>query len=244
MNNIEPSGRSTTSLFVLSVVAMFGAAFIAAFVSPMGLLGLFASLADPAQHSYWYLSRGSGIVAYMIIWLSTALGLMITNKLARLWPGGPTAVDLHEFTGLLGMVLAVFHVLILLGDHYSGYTLGQLLIPFASDNYRPLWIGLGQLGLYIGIPVTFAFYVRRHIGQLWRALHYGSFAMFALLALHGLLSGTDSTQPALQAMYALTSASIVALTVYRVWVARGRGSRPTGRVETRLSPSGQGSGDR
>lgn len=230
------SGRSTTvSLLVLSVIAALGAVLIAALVSPLGLTTLLASLADPAQHGYWYLSRGSGIVAYLIIWLSTVLGLLVTSKLARLWPGGPTAVDLHEFTGLLGMAFAAFHVLILLGDQYIGYTLGQLLIPFASTEYRPLWIGLGQLGLYLGIPVTFAFYVRQHIGQLWRTLHYGSFAMFALLALHGLLSGTDSTLPAMQAMYALTSASVVGLTVYRVWVARQRGARPSRRGEARAS---------
>ena len=236
INPTEPSGRSTTiSVLILSIIAVVSAALIAALVSPVGLPSLLASLADPAQHSYWYLSRGSGIVAYLIIWLSTALGLMVTNKLGRLWPGGPATVDLHEFTGLLGMAFSVFHVLILLGDQYIGYTLGQLLIPFASSDYRPLWVGLGQVGLYLGLPVTFAFYVRQRIGHLWRALHYGSFAMFALLALHGLMSGTDSQQPAIQVMYWLTSASVVGLTVYRVWVARQQAAKTTRRVEARVS---------
>lgn len=223
MNNTQSSSRSTTvSVVVLSTLAVLAATAVAALISPVDLPSLFASLADPTQHAYWYLSRGSGIMAYVIIWLSTALGLLVTNKLARLWPGGPTAVDLHEFTGLLGMAFSVFHVLILLGDQYIGYTLGQLLIPFANTDYRPLWIAAGQVGLYLGIPVTFAFYVRQHIGQLWRTLHYGSFVMFVLLALHGLMSGTDSPQPAIQAMYWTTSASIVALTLYRIRVALTR----------------------
>ncbi len=232
MNKAQSSNRSTTiSVVVLSALVVLAAAVMAAFISPVDLPSLFASLADPAQHGYWYLSRGSGIAGYLIIWLSTALGLMVTNKLARLWPGGPTTVDLHEFTGLLGMAFSVFHVLILLGDRYIGYTLGQLLIPFASADYRPLWIGLGQVGLYLGIPVTFAFYVRQHIGQVWRTLHYGSFAMFALLALHGLMSGTDSAQPAIQAMYWVTSASVVGLTIYRVWVSRKQAAKSPGRAE-------------
>lgn len=241
VTNAQSSSRSTTiGGVVLSLFAVLAATVVAALISPVDLPSLFASLADPAEHAYWYLSRGSGIMAYLIIWLSTALGLMVTNKLARLWPGGPTTVDLHEFTGLLGMAFSVFHVLILLGDHYIGYTLNQLLIPFASTDYRPLWIGLGQLGLYLGIPVTFAFYVRRHIGPLWRTLHYGSFVMFALLALHGLMSGTDSTQPAVQAMYWVTAASVVGLTVYRVWVSRKQTARAPGRAEAHPSPAARG----
>ncbi len=241
MNNTPASNRSTTSLLIISIVAVLGATLIAALVSPLGLPILLASLTDPTAHGYWYLSRGAGIAGYLLLWLSMALGLMVTNKLGRLWPGGPATADLHEFTGLLGMAFAAFHVLILLGDHYIGYTLGQLLIPFASADYRPLWIGLGQLALYLGIPVTFAFYVRQRIGRLWRTLHYGSFAMFVMTALHGLLSGTDSVLPAVQAMYLLTSASIVGLTVYRVWVSvRGRSTKALRRAEARRETPVQG----
>jgi hypothetical protein len=60
------------------------------------------------------------------------LGLSITNRLARLWPGGPAAADLHEHASLLGLAFGLLHALVLLGDAYIGYTLPQLLIPFAS----------------------------------------------------------------------------------------------------------------
>ena len=32
--------------------------------------------------AYWYLSRSSAIVAYILLWISMVLGLAITNKLA------------------------------------------------------------------------------------------------------------------------------------------------------------------
>ena len=38
-----------------------------------------------------------------------ALGLGITNKMARLWPGAPAAFALHEYVSLLGLAFAVFH---------------------------------------------------------------------------------------------------------------------------------------
>ena len=87
----------------------------------------------------------------------------------RAAPGGPTAVDLHQYCGLLGLGFALFHALVLLGDRYVGYTPPQLLVPFASLPYRPLAVGLGQIALYLGLLVGLSFYVRQHIGfRAWR----------------------------------------------------------------------------
>jgi predicted ferric reductase len=170
-------------------------------------------------HSAWYLSRASAFVAYLLLWLSMVLGLTMTNRLARVWPGGPTAGALHEQTSLLGLGFGVLHALVLLGDQYSNYTLAQLLVPFAAGSYRPLWVGLGQVGLYMMALVTFSFYVRRWIGaRTWRVLHYLSFALFAIVLAHGLFSGTDSGSLWAVAMYLGTGLSVIALTIYRVLV--------------------------
>src|SRR5690349_14593712 len=108
-----------------------------------GLAALSAALLGP--QSAWYLSRASAFVAYVLLWWSMVLGLSITNRLARVWPGGPTAGDLHEHASLLGLGFALLHALVLLADQYIGYTLPQILIPFAS-SYLPLWVGFGQIG--------------------------------------------------------------------------------------------------
>jgi predicted ferric reductase len=147
--------------------------------------------------------------------------------MARAWPGGPTVSDLHEYASILGLVFAVIHALSLLGDHYIGYSLAQLLVPFASTAYRPFWVGLGQLAFYLMIPVTFTFYVRRWIGgRAWRMIHYLSFGLFALALAHGVLSGSDSGASWVQWAYAASGLSLVALTIYRIQVSR----RPARRV--------------
>jgi predicted ferric reductase len=146
-----------------------------------------------------------------------ASGLIISNKMARIWPGGFTAFDLHQFSSLLGMAFVVVHVVVLLGNAYVPYNLVQLLVPFAGDNYRPVWVGLGQLSLYLLIPVTFTFYIRKRLGNhLWHAIHFISYPVFALMVLHGLLSGTDSGNQWVTDIYWATSLSLVALTAYRV----------------------------
>jgi hypothetical protein len=118
----------------LLLLAAVGGAFLATFALPAWLPGLSASLLGPEPKAYWYLARSTAFIAYGLLWLSMALGLMMTNKLARLWPGGPLAFDLHQHASILGLAFGLFHALILLGDGYSNYTLGQILIPFTSGG--------------------------------------------------------------------------------------------------------------
>ncbi|RME46218.1 MAG: hypothetical protein D6791_08960 [Chloroflexi bacterium] len=219
------------SAILLLLGAALGALF-AVVAAPQWVPGLAESLTGSSPKAYWYLARGSGLVAYWLLWLSVALGLAVTNKLSRVWPGGPAAVDLHQFTSLLALAFAVFHALILLGDHYIGYTLTRVLVPFASTDYRPIWVGLGQVGFYLAVPVAFSFYARRRIGyRAWRLLHYGSFAVYLLVTAHGLGAGTDAETPAIVGYYGLTGLFIYFLTVYRILVSVQR-PRPRIRVRT------------
>lgn len=198
-------------------------ALLAAVVAPQALPALAASLLGPSPKAYWYLARAAGFVAYLLIWLSVVLGLLITGKLSRLWPGGPTTVDLHQFSGLLGLAFAVFHGGILLGDQYSGFTLVQLLVPFAGASYRPLAVGLGQVAFYVGLLVALSFYVRRHIGyRVWRLLHFGAFAVYVLVTAHGLAAGTDAGSPLVVALYGGTGLVVFFLTVFRILTSVGR----------------------
>jgi predicted ferric reductase len=209
----------------LSALVFVGAIVVAA-AQPAWLTQLMASLAGVTPKAYWYLSRSSAIVGYFMLWGSMVLGLAITNKLARAWPGGPTFAALHEHTGWLGLVLSAFHALILLGDGYIGYTLNQVLIPFASANYLPFWVGLGQISLYLMAFVVVSFYLKRWINyRLWRTLHYLSFAVFALGMAHGLMSGTDSAGLPMLVVYWGSAASVVGLIVYRIRRARAK-ARP------------------
>ena len=153
----------TLSSLLLMLFAVVAGVFMATIILPLWLPGIFASVFGPAPKAFWYLSRGSAIVAFALLWLSMASGVVITNKMARIWPGGPTAFDLHQFTSLLGLAFGVFHALILMGDQYIGYNLAQVLIPFASTGYKPFWVGIGQIGLYVWVIVAFSFYVKHQL---------------------------------------------------------------------------------
>jgi predicted ferric reductase len=216
----DPAGESssTSSGPVLAfLIAGSMGALIGLVVAPIWSPSLTATLLGPSPKAYWYLSRASAFVALGLLWLSMMLGLLITDKISRSWPGAQAAFALHEYVSLLGLAFVGFHALILLGDHYIGYQLAQILIPFASQVYRPFWVGLGQVGLYVWAIVAITFYIRKGIGQsAWKLIHYASFFMFVVAIMHGLASGTDSASPWAQGAYWLMGASFFFLTVYRV----------------------------
>jgi predicted ferric reductase len=201
-------------LLFLSVVM---GAIVTIVVLPAWLPGLAVSITGEAPKAFWYVSRGSAFVAFTLLWFSMGLGLIISNKMARLWPGGPVAFDLHQYTSLLGLAFALFHALILMGDAYIAYTLPQILVPFASENYKPVWVALGQIGFYVWTIVALSFYVRARLGtRTWRLIHFLSFAMFTLAMVHGIFSGTDTGDLWATRLYWYAGGSLVFLLLYRI----------------------------
>ena len=217
---VPPDPEPSVSPWQVAVLVggAVGTALVLA-VLPIWLPALSTSLFGPDPKGYWYLTRASGLVAYALAWMSMMLGVLISNRLARMWPGGPTALALHEHTSLLALAFTAFHalVLLLLQDQTIHYSLPDIVIPFAGATYRPIQVGLGQIALYAFAVVTVTFYLRRQIGQrAWRVIHGFSYAIFVLALLHGILSGTDSTNLWVWLYYAATGISLLFLTLYRL----------------------------
>ena len=164
--------------FTLMLLLVFLTTLITAIFLPEWLPGLTKSLTGTAPSAFWFLSRGSAITAYILLWLSMMLGTGISNKLGSLWPGLPSTIELHQYTSILGLSFGIFHGLILLGDKYINFTIAQILVPF-STAYAPLAIGLGQIALYVWFILDISFYIRKVIGKkTWRAIHFASFLTF------------------------------------------------------------------
>jgi predicted ferric reductase len=206
---------------LLTVAAVTGVGIA---MAPMLLPGLVSSLSATSEHAYWYISRASAFVAFGLLWLSMLAGLGITSKLSSVWPGMPGSYELHRFTGLLGIGFGLIHALVLLGDRYINYNLAQLLVPFMGSNYKPEWVGFGQLAFYLLVVVAFSFYVRDRLGvHAWRLIHMLSFALFLMVLIHGLQSGTDSGSIWALALYWGSATSVLFCSIYRVvTVRRGR----------------------
>ena len=114
---VEYESSVNIQTFLMFLVAMTVGLLVAVLILPSWLPNMSFSLGGDTPKAYWYLSRATAFVSLSLLWLSMALGLGITNKMARLWPGAPAAFALHEYVSLLGLAFAVFHAVVILGDH-------------------------------------------------------------------------------------------------------------------------------
>ncbi|MGC1377221.1 MAG: hypothetical protein WA821_13410 [Anaerolineales bacterium] len=231
VENNEYESTIGLQTFVMVLLAIVAGTLLAVVVLPIWMPNLASSLMGADPKAYWYLSRGSAFVALSLLWLSMALGLTITNKMARTWPGVPAAFAIHEYVSLLGLAFSIFHGLVLLGDHYINFDLAQVAVPFAAHGYRPLMVGFGQLGFYIWLMVALSFYVRSHIGQkTWRAIHYISFFTYIMAMYHGITSGTDTSTAWATWYYWISGGLLVFLLMQRIVVTIvSKAARPAAR---------------
>jgi sulfoxide reductase heme-binding subunit YedZ len=204
------------TLFVL-VLILFGALFS---ITPSGqavgkwFTWLFAL--DSVQ-LWWYVTRASGIIAYLLLWFSMVLGLGVTSKFFDHMLDRIFTYDFHQFISLLSIAFVVLHVVVLLLDRYLPYSIGQILVPFISP-YRPFWVGVGVIAFYLIILVTVTFYIKRQIGmRAFRIIHILSLLGYVGATFHGIYAGTDSALPSMMLLYEGTAVVVVFLTVF--WLA-------------------------
>jgi predicted ferric reductase len=201
----------------IAVLFGFGAGFYLAWAALLAppAAGT-APASDGLDHTAWYLARAGGVVAYLLLFGSVALGLALSSRGLEALLGPLRLLDLHEFVTLFTYALVALHLAGLYLDQYLQPAPAELLIPFALP-YRPTWSGLGAVALYVSAIITASFYLRRRIRyRTWRVLHYLTFVVFVLALVHGLGSGSDTLTPWMRLVYVATGFATVALVLYRI----------------------------
>jgi sulfoxide reductase heme-binding subunit YedZ len=144
-----------------------------------------------SSEAFWYIARGSGAVALMLLTVVVALG--IGQRSGRSFAGMSrlAVASVHRSAALLSVVFLVIHVTTLMFDPYAGLRLIDLVVPFTS-SYRPLWVGLGAVGLDLLVALIVTSLLRDRIApRVWRAVHWLAYAMWPVALVHGFGSGTD-----------------------------------------------------
>jgi predicted ferric reductase len=201
------------------------------------VIGIGATGLTPGTTSFWYLSRATGFVAYLLLWGSVTWGLLLSTGMGRAWLRPPQLLDAHQFLSAAGAGFACFHSLVLMGDRYVSFPLRAVIVPFGG-SYEPLLVALGQIAAWLCLLLIASFHVRRHIGgRAWRRLHYASFMAFWLAVAHGLLLGTERTTVWANFVYLTTASVVTFLTFSRVLVIEGVHSVLIGRDAAPIPPA-------
>jgi methionine sulfoxide reductase heme-binding subunit len=139
----------------------------------------------------WYLSRATGLVAFVLLSLVVVLG--VTIKRNGKLPGLPrfAGVGLHRNASLFALVLLVIHIVTAVVDPYVTISWFAVLLPFTS-SYEPIWLGLGALAIDLTLAVVVTSLLRFKIGmKAWRAVHWLAYAAWPVAAIHGIGAASD-----------------------------------------------------
>jgi len=171
----------------------------------------------------WDVTRAGGFTAYILLTLAVVVGLALSTQLQSpsRWPRLINS-ELHNFLTLLSTIFLGVHVLAVIVDPFTHFGWNEILIPLAS-HYRPEWMALGIVGLYLGIAIGISTLLRKRIGyKWWRRLHVLTLVIFALATIHGLGTGSDTQTWWALGIYLVSLVLVGALFCRRIFSSQGK----------------------
>ncbi|MFZ2174156.1 MAG: 2Fe-2S iron-sulfur cluster-binding protein [Rhodococcus sp. (in: high G+C Gram-positive bacteria)] len=143
-------------------------------------------------HLWWYVTRASALVAWVTLTASVLWGVLLSTRLLRTIANPAWLQDLHRWLGGTALIMTGLHMLSLVLDSWSRFSLTDLLVPL-SAGYRPWPVALGVVAFYLLLAVYGSSLLRTRMSpRWWKRLHYGSYAAVVLVSFHAGWSGTDA----------------------------------------------------
>ncbi|MGO8871017.1 MAG: ferric reductase-like transmembrane domain-containing protein [Acidimicrobiales bacterium] len=164
----------------------------------------------------WYATRATGVVALVLLTGTMVLGMLTAGRArSRSWPAFAQA-DLHKRISLLAVVFLTIHVITAVLDTYVDIGRAALVVPFASP-YRPLWTGLGTVGVDLLVAVGVSSALRQRISaRTWRGVHWLAYGSWPVAMAHSLGEGTDASTLWMDGVAAVCALAVTGALVWRV----------------------------
>jgi predicted ferric reductase len=179
-------------------------------------LATVAATSPAANPFFWYVTRAAAVSSYIVLTIVVLLGMARTLTRVAGSRASWALDETHQFLALLTAALVGLHLLSLFLDPLIPFSLLNFVLPVA-EPYRAFAVDLGVFTLYGLVTVLLSSWLRRYISHAsWRTLHYTSFAVFLLVSLHGILAGSDSSQPWMLLVYLGASASVILMGLIRL----------------------------
>lgn len=141
---------------------------------------------------WWYLSRGSGLMAWAAAGFSCALGTLLATRILKPYDRPAWLLALHCHLAAVFLVLTAAHLASLVLDSYISFGWRDLAVPMAS-SWKPGAVAYGVIATYVALVVEASSLARRWIPRnVWHGLHLLSYVAFVLVTVHAVLAGTDA----------------------------------------------------
>ena len=184
---------------------------------------MIAAVSTSTTEAVWYMIRSTGIVALILLTVTTVLGLLSAARVrTRRWPAF-AQVELHKRATLLALVFLGLHVLTAVIDSYVHVGLLAVVVPFTS-SYQPFWTGLGTVAVDLLIAVAVSSALRQRIApDLWRRLHWLAYGCWPFAMAHALGTGTDAARLWMDAIAGACTLAVALALAWRILEHRAAG---------------------
>jgi methionine sulfoxide reductase heme-binding subunit len=163
----------------------------------------------------WYITRASGLVAYILLFLLVITGIGIKTSGIFKFVAPTFAWLNHRYLGIALTASVIAHLAFLLVDKFAKFTIIEVFVPFIS-TYKPVFLSLGIFGFYLLLLVIISsIFTISKFPKAWRLLHYLPYPMFIILFIHGYFIGTDTKIFA--PVYLITALIVIILSFYRLY---------------------------
>ena len=175
-------------------------------------------LATAGPSVLWYLARGSGLAALVVLTLNMVLGIVTSVRWTNpRWPRFVIEL-LHRNSSLVAFALIVVHVATVVIDSFAPIGWKDAFIPFVGV-YRPVWLGLGALAFDILVALIVTSLLRHRMShRTWRFVHWFAYLCWPLVVVHGLGTGSDSKVGFVLLLYVACIAAVIMAAWWRLAV--------------------------
>src|SRR5262249_12467472 len=137
-------------------------------------------------HTWWYLARSSGLVAWALLATAVLWGLILATRIFNRVPSPKWFNDLHRFLGGAAVAFTAVHVATLVADSYVHFDTAAILVPLAS-KWKPVPVAWGVISLWVLLAIEISSVMMRYLPRrVWHAIHLSSFVLFGTATVHAL----------------------------------------------------------
>ncbi len=168
---------------------------------------------------FWFLSRSSGLMAWLAAAGAMLVGAMIPSRILGRRPTIPWLTDLHRMLGAMASVFLLIHMGTLWFDHFVAFRFDDLLIPFVADvpGLSRFSLALGVVAAWLFAAVELTSLVRERLPErLWRSIHLTSYLILVLGTVHAILAGSDIGNPISASIGTSALAAVILATAVRI----------------------------
>lgn len=155
-------------------------------------------------------ANAAAFISFFLLWLAVVWGIILRNGWASTRVRHSSVYGIHRAVALLGLCLGVVHAFAVQAIRGEQVRWIDAVVPFASQisplnkgfepyyqdingaPVNPIGISVAVLGLELLIAAAASLLIQRRLGyNRWRGLHSITYAAFALVVAHIMISGAD-----------------------------------------------------